>query len=233
MEANDKADGMIDNFIFSENNRQIKEETDRILNDKSPSEPLLITGAQGTGKSCLLSGLCAAYRRRRNESPACKVNGADFMDAMVEAICRDGLKEFADEYGRYELLLIDDIDDLADRRIMLESFAGLIGRLSERCMIVMTATRQFDTKKLAGWMRTRIRELTLYPLSKELFLEMMDSRFVSAGVKLSRKQREFLYVRSNKNVRSFDGVYNKILLNCKVNGNYKLSMNDLLVYTRP
>ena len=116
---------------------------------------------------------------------------------------------------------------------MLESFAGLIGRLSESCMIVMTATRQFDTKKLAGWMRTRIRELTLYPLSKELFLEMMDSRFVSAGVKLSRKQREFLYVRSNKNVRSFDGVYNKILLNCKVNGNYKLSMNDLLVYTRP
>ena len=67
----------------------------------------------------------------------------------------------------------------------------------------------------------------------ERFLEMMDSRFVSAGVKLGRKKREFLYVRSNNDVSGFDGVYNVILLNCKVNGNYKLSMNDLLVYTRP
>ncbi len=233
MGSNEKAGGLIHNFIFSENNQHIKEETERILNERSLSEPLLITGAQGTGKSYLLSGLCAAYQRRYGQDAACKISGADFLGTMLEAIRRDGLGELADHYKRYELILIDDVDDLAGRRIALESFARLAGQLGEGSMIVMTAAGQIDTERLGFWMGTQIRQLPLYPLGKELFLEMMDSKFVSAGVKLSRKQREFLYVRSNKSVRSFDGVYNKILLNCKVNGNYKLSMNDLILYTKP
>ncbi|MBO5199629.1 MAG: hypothetical protein J6B85_14125 [Lachnospiraceae bacterium] len=236
MEANGKEDGnapIINNFIFGENNQQIKDLVEQILDGERPEDPVLITGGQSTGKSYLLNGLCRAYNAKCQRGAAVKISGLDFLDAMMESIRRKDESGMQEYFGEYELILIDDIDDFADKRIVLECFFSMVGRLSMGSTVIMTATRALDTEKIGSWMHREIRELYLHPLSKELFLEMMDSKFVSAGVKLSRKQREFLYVRSNKSVRSFDGVYNKILLNCKVHGNYQLSMNDLILYTRP
>lgn len=223
----------IENFIFSENNQQIKEAVQDILSGEYSEGPLLITGSQGTGKSYLLNGLRLSYDRLHYEDSALKISGLDFLETMLQAIRMENEEKLLEFYRRYELILIDDIDDLADKRITLESFFKLAGILSHDRVVVMTTTRELDIEKIGRWMQRTVDELILHPLSKELFLEMMDSKFVSAGVKLSRKQREFLYVRSNKSVRSFDGVYNKILLNCKVHGNYKLSMNDLILYTKP
>lgn len=236
METKSRDDGnaeIIENFIFSENNQQIKDAVREILEDECPYEPMLIVGRQGTGKSYLLNGIRRTYDRLHFPGSTLKTSGLDILDRMLTAIRQGNEERLLDYYRGFALILIDDIDDLADKRITLESFFKLVGTLSEDSIIVMTTTRELDTDRMERWMRREITELILHPLSKELFLDMMDDKFVSAGVKLSRKQREFLYVRSNKSVRSFDGVYNKILLNCKVNGNYNLSMNDLILYTKP
>ncbi len=78
--------------------------------------PLLIHGPTGTGKSHLLEGVCAAYRRGRPRAGAVYLSAEQFTTSFLEALHGTGLPSFRRKYRGLELLAIDDLQFFANKK---------------------------------------------------------------------------------------------------------------------
>ncbi|MCA9169600.1 MAG: AAA family ATPase, partial [Planctomycetales bacterium] len=75
--------------------------------------PLLIHGPLGFGKTQLLQAIAATWSRERGNQRTMLTTGGDFARAYATAAKLDDLPRFLQRLQRVELLLIDDLDELA------------------------------------------------------------------------------------------------------------------------
>lgn len=116
-------DFTFDNFVTGPCNRlahaaalAITEEPGRVYN------PYFIHGAVGLGKTHLLQAICQSIRQRRPESRCSYISCETFANHFIEAVECGSLNQFRYRYRHVDVLVIDDIQFLAERERSQEEF---------------------------------------------------------------------------------------------------------------
>jgi len=113
----------LDTFIVGPSN-ELAYNTIRTIveNIKSPFNPLFIYGGCGLGKTHLLQGLCNALTEQKPNVNWYYVSGEEFTNQFIVAIRSNQLDAFRRQYRNVDVLVIDDVHFLANKRATQEEF---------------------------------------------------------------------------------------------------------------
>lgn len=112
-----------ENFVVGPSNRFTHAATQAVA--KSPGEiynPLFVYGDVGLGKTHLLHAIGHYVHNKRPDAKILYVTTERFMNEVIEAIGKGTIEEFRERYRQVDLLLIDDIQFLAEAESTQEEF---------------------------------------------------------------------------------------------------------------
>ena len=102
--------------------------------------PLFVHGDVGLGKTHLLQGICHAIDHGHEPSNILYLTGEDFTNHFLEAVECGALHDFRHRYRHVDILIIDDIQFLADRERSQEEFFHTFNTLyQEQKQIVLAS----------------------------------------------------------------------------------------------
>jgi chromosomal replication initiator protein len=115
--------GRFDDFVVGDSNRLAHTTALAVAqNPATQFNPLFIHGACGLGKTHLLHAVCNAVQEQRPELTCVCVTGEDFTNQFVYAVKSGSRDAFRHRYRPVDVLAIDDIHFLANKRATQEEF---------------------------------------------------------------------------------------------------------------
>ena len=84
--------------------------------------PLFIYGGCGLGKTHLLQGVCNALRARGSQRRWRYVSGEEFTNQFLSGLQTRGLNSFREQFRSLDILVIDDVHFLANKKATQEEF---------------------------------------------------------------------------------------------------------------
>lgn len=115
--------GRLDAFVVGDSNRVAYSAACSVVeNPASQFNPLFIHGGCGLGKTHLLQGICNGITETHPDLHCLYVSGEEFTNQFVYAIRARQLDEFRGRFRQLDVLLIDDIHFMANKRATQEEF---------------------------------------------------------------------------------------------------------------
>jgi chromosomal replication initiator protein len=185
--------------------------------------PLFLFGQSGLGKTHLLHAIVWQVMQNNPNARVLFITAETFMRRFIHAIREKGMMEFKNEMQAIDLLLIDDLQFIADgeKHSTQEEFFHRFSELvSQGTQVVFSADRspaQLD--KLAERIRTRmLHGLTAEVHSPDLemriaIVERKLERLVAQypGVSVPDDVKRFLAARMPTNTRELEGALQQIV----------------------
>lgn len=114
----------------------------RVMLGEYASTPVLLWGAAGTGKTHLLRTLATATREARNKQRVLPLTAEQFLISFVDAVRGGGLPNFRHKHRGVDLLLLDNVHELAGKERTVEEFLHTVDSLLDAGgRVVVTSDR--------------------------------------------------------------------------------------------
>lgn len=127
-------------YIGGEENMLARVAAQTLLAGPEKFNPLVLFGPTGVGKTHLALGLVERWKHAHRDRKAIVTTGADFARAYAEEVETDSLAEMRDKHLAADLLLIDDVQELAGKRAAQQELQYLLDILvAEGRRVVITA----------------------------------------------------------------------------------------------
>ena len=184
------------------------------------SNPFLIYGGVGLGKTHLMQALGNAANRKRPDTRVVYIHSERFFSDMVSAIKRNAIEHFQRYYRTVDILLIDDVQFFVGKERTQEEFFHLFNKLHEdQRQIVVTCDRY--PKAITG-LEERLTSRLSWGLSVEIEPPDIETRAAilmrkaqEAGFELSREVTLFIAERIRSNVRELEGALHRVVANAR------------------
>lgn len=197
------------NYLIGDNNKAaIDAISSAMILPGRIHNPIFIYGAIGVGKTHLLQALAQEYRK---ESKIRYVAAEQLVNEMVKAIRNDRYVDFLKQGFQVDVLLVDDIDFIKDKKSTLKELLQIFKRLyNAQKQIVITADRPimqiFKTKS-----KIFQKELTLkidLPSYDER-LRFLQAKAQTAGLRLGSDVFEDIAHNARPDFRELEGALAK------------------------
>jgi chromosomal replication initiator protein len=134
-------DYTFDNFVTGPCNRLAHAAAVAIAEDPGQAyNPFFAHGPAGLGKTHLLQAVCHALRQRQPSLKAHYLSCETFINHFIEAVESGALHQFRYRYRHVDLLIIDDIQFLAERERSQEEFFHTFNTLHQsKRQIILSA----------------------------------------------------------------------------------------------
>jgi DNA replication protein DnaC len=106
------------------------------------SEPVLLIGECGTGKSHLATGLCLAACRQKRR--VCFTTAAALVNELVDAKQNNQVRRLMARWQKYELIALDEVGYVPLADIGAEFLFQVISERAERAVIIVTTNLPFS-----------------------------------------------------------------------------------------
>lgn len=179
------------------------------------TNPLVIYGRPGLGKTHLLNAIASAVAKSKPDAAVVCVKGEDFTNELIQSIKQNRQAEFRRKYRCAEYLLMDDIQFIAGKLQTQEEFFNVFDRLYEgNCQIVITLDRPFCE---LSTLQDRIRNRFEGGLVAEI--EAPDFEMRCAIIRTKAEQRSLVLAETEIKIiaqqitgdsRKLEGVLNKL-----------------------
>lgn len=104
--------------------------------------PLYVHGPSGTGKTHLAHAIASALKGARPRTAVACVSASTFVEELIAAMQEGGVERWRARYRAAEVLVVDDVHQLADRERTQEELFHLFNTLHDRgAQIVLTSDR--------------------------------------------------------------------------------------------
>ena len=133
-------------FLAGPENRLVDVAVHSVIEEPDVSyNPLVLYGPSGVGKSHVARGLADAWKARNRRHRVVCVTGVEFARELAEAIESQAVEEFRTKYRGADLLVLEDLGQLATRKsgklsAQEEFIHTLDGLVAEGRWVVVTAS---------------------------------------------------------------------------------------------
>ena len=176
--------------------------------------PLFLHGGVGHGKTHLMVAIAHRVRELKKGAKVIYLSAEKFMYHFIRALRFKDTVGFKEELRAADLLLIDDIQFIADKDSTQEEFFHTFNELVEqKRQVVLSADRApSDLKGIKERVRSRLAwglVADIHPTTYELRLGILQSRTDSKVI--PKEVLEFLAQKIVSNVRELEGALNRLM----------------------
>ena len=107
-----------------------------------PASVFCFYGPSGTGKSHLLRGIWEAWKQGRRRHRGLFLNGTDFFREFANAIEIHTIDDFRRRFRNASLLVLDDLDELFRRPVILEEFLHTLESIERSGGLVLCSCKR-------------------------------------------------------------------------------------------
>ncbi len=141
----------LDAFVVGNSNCVAHKTAQITVEQPGTYSPLLIHGPIGTGKTHLLEGIIAGFRRLRPRAATVYLTAEQFTSTFLEALRGSGLPSFRRKYRGLELLIVDDVQFFANKKATLGELLHTVETLLRAGrQLVFAADRPAAQLKMLG-----------------------------------------------------------------------------------
>lgn len=221
-----------DNFIVGRGNEiaqaaalAVAENPGKIYN------PLFIYGGVGLGKTHLVQAVGNDISSRNRKAKILYATSETFTNDYVNSIKTGTVKEFHKKYREVDLLIIDDIQFMANKESTQESFFHTFNDLyqTNRQIIITSDRIPKAIPKLADRLTSRLECGMIADISRldlETRLAILKTKCTEKAFDMEEEAINLMAATITTNIRELEGALTKVMANCQFH-NIKADANAI------
>ena len=185
----------------------------------SPSRsynPLFIYGGTGMGKTHLMHAIGRSLSENFASMRIVYTSSERFVNEMVQCIRTDRMPQFHKYYRSADVLMVDDVQTLANKERTQEEFFHTFNELfdHQKQIILSSDSTPKSTPGLVDRLRSRFEwglQVDIQPPDLETKMAILDKKAEAEGVDLPEDVRIFVATRTKTSVRELEGAFVKLV----------------------
>lgn len=177
--------------------------------------PLFIYGGVGLGKTHLLQSIGNLVAKENPLAKICYVHATNYVSGVVKAFQTKSFDEFKQYYNSLDLLLIDDIQFIADKPGTQQEFFYTLNSLIDTNKQVVITCDTFP-KEISG-IEPRLTSrftcgltVAIEPPGLEMRVAILLQKSAISGTPISEDVAFFIAKHVRSNIRELEGALNRI-----------------------
>lgn len=177
--------------------------------------PFFIYGGVGLGKTHLIQAIGNQYKKEYTEAKICYVHATNYISDVVKAFQTKKFNEFKQFYNSLDLLLIDDIQFIADKQGTQQEFFYTLNSLIDNHKQVVITCDTFP-KEITGisprltsrfsWGLT----VAIDPPSLEMRVAILLQKATFSKIQINEDIAFFIAKHIRSNIRELEGALKRI-----------------------
>ncbi len=189
----------------------------------TPFNPLYIWGDSGLGKTHLAQAIGMEVRQRHPEMQVLYVSMNKFQSQYTSAILNRELNDFIHFYQMIDVLIIDDIQELAGKEKTQNAFFNIFNhlQLAGKQLIITSDKAPVELKDIEQRLITRFKwglSAQLTVPDHETKVKIIKMKAARMGAVLTDDVVEYLADNINANIREIEGALSSLIANASFLG---------------
>jgi chromosomal replication initiator protein len=208
---------LFENFVEGKSNEFASAAAKRVAENPSLSyNPLFLYGGVGLGKTHLLHAIGHEIQRSRPQLRVLYLAAEQFVNELINSIRFDRMPAFRERYRTIDVLMIDDVQFLANKERTQEEFFHTFNTLytSQKQIILSSDSSPRNIPTLEERLRSRFEWgliADIQPPDLETKVAILQRKAAFERVQLPEEVAEFIAQQVKSNIRELEGLLNRVL----------------------
>jgi len=208
---------LFSSFVEGKSNEFALAATKRVAENPSLSyNPLFLYGGVGLGKTHLLHAIGHEIQRSRPQLRVLYLSAEQFVNELINSIRFDRMPAFRERYRTIDVLMLDDVQFLANKERTQEEFFHTFNTLytSQKQIILSSDSSPRNIPTLEERLRSRfewglIADIT--PPDLETKVAILQRKASYEHVQLPDEVAEFIAQQVKSNIRELEGLLTRVI----------------------
>lgn len=201
----------LENFVVGSSNRLAYAACQAVAAQPGGKyNPLFLYGGVGLGKTHLLQATGNAILKQMPKASVVYTTTEDFTNQVIEAIQQQKMEQFRKRYRLVDVLIIDDVQFLANKERTQEEFFHTFNALyEEHKQVILSADRppqelQLEDRLTSRFERGMIADVSLPDY--ETRLAILSEKALEYELFIDMTVLQFIAEHATKNIRELEGI---------------------------
>ena len=195
------------------------------------NNPLFIYGGTGLGKTHLMQSIGHYVLKNNPSASVCYITSETFLNEYVNALANNAMQAFRERYRKVDVLLLDDVQFIADKRQFQEEFFNTFSSLmTYRKQVVMTSDvapkdlKGCEERLIGRFQQGMAVEIEAPSYETRLAILKFKVKMQSSGRIIPEEILKYIAENIRSHVRALEGAISRVITFMELNANFPMTL---------